>query len=117
MTVARLARDAAAVLMDLRGFAPANRGCIFEIEELVATVPLQRIVLLVDASTDLAFLEQTLHGAWRAVPEDSLNAAPGEHRLRILQAARRQGPTLATLLGLLCESATPAPRAVAEAAS
>ena len=117
ITVARLARDAAAVLMDLRGFAPANRGCIFEIEELVATVPLQRIVLLVDASTDLAFLEQTLHGAWRAVPEDSLNAAPGEHRLRILQAARRQGPTLATLLGLLCESATPAPRPVAEAAS
>ena len=119
MTVVRLARDAAAVLMDLRGFSPANRGCIFEIEELVAAVPLQRIVLLVDASTDLAFLEQTLHGAWRAVPEDSPNAAPGAHRLRILEASRRQGPTLATLLGLLCESATAraAPRAMADAAS
>ena len=107
MTVTRLAREASAVLMDLRGFSSANRGCIFEIEELVAAVPLERIVLLVDRSTDLPFLEQVLADAWHAVPADSPNAAPGEHRLRILQASRRQGPTLASLLGLLCESATP----------
>lgn len=38
ITVSRLARDASAVLMDLRGFSPTNQGCIFEIEELIAAV-------------------------------------------------------------------------------
>jgi hypothetical protein len=108
MTVGRLAQDAAAVLMDLRGFSPANQGCIFEIEELLATVPLQRIVLLVDRMSDLPFLEQTLQDAWRALPGESPNAAPGTHRLRILHATGRPRRTLATLLGLLCESAAPA---------
>jgi hypothetical protein len=112
MTVSRLAREAAAVLMDLRGFTPANRGCIFEIEELVAAVPVDRIVLLVDPSTDVPFLEQTLEDAWRAMPGDSPNAAVGQHRLRILHGSGHHGRTLATLLGLLCE----APRAGAAAA-
>jgi hypothetical protein len=104
MTVARLARDADAVLMDLRGFTPANRGCIFEIEQLIASVALDRIVLLVDDSTDVPFLEQTLQGAWRAMPGDSPNAGAGTHRLRVLQASAHHGRTLDSVLGLLCES-------------
>jgi hypothetical protein len=103
MTVSRLAREAAAVLMDLRGFGPANRGCIFEIEELIAAVPVERIVLLVDPSTDLPFLEQTLQDAWQAMPDQAPNVVAGQHRLRILHASSRHGRTLATLLGLLCE--------------
>src|SRR4029077_1819779 len=35
MTVSRLAGDADAVFMDLRGFTPSNRGCIFEIQQLI----------------------------------------------------------------------------------
>jgi hypothetical protein len=104
MTVSRLARDAHAVLMDLRGFTPANRGCIFEIEELVASVAVIRVVLIVDDSTDVAFLEQTIEGAWRAMPSDSPNAVEGPYRVRILKASSRHRRTLDTLLGLLCES-------------
>jgi hypothetical protein len=62
MTVSRLAREADAVLMDLRGFTPANRGIIFEIEQLIASTSLHRIVLVVDGSTDVAVFEQTLQG-------------------------------------------------------
>jgi hypothetical protein len=101
MTVFRLARKADAVLMDLRGFMSKNRGCIFEIEQLIASVPLQRIVLLVDRSTDVAFLEQILQRAWRAIPTDSPNAIAGEHRVRILQASSGHRHTLNALLGLL----------------
>jgi hypothetical protein len=101
MTVSRLARKADAVLMDLRGFMSKNRGCIFEIEQLIASVPLQRIVLLVDRSTDVPFLEQILRRAWRAIPTDSPNAIAGEHRVRILEASASHRYTLNAVLGLL----------------
>jgi hypothetical protein len=104
MTVSRLAREADAVLMDLRGFTPAHRGCIFEIEQLIGSVSLHCIVLLVDGSTDMPFLEQTLQGAWRVMPGDSSNAVAGKHRLRVLQASANHSHTLDSLLGLLCEN-------------
>jgi hypothetical protein len=114
MTVSRLAREADAVLMDLRGFTPANRGCVHEIEQLLASVPLRRIALLVDETTDTVLLEHTARRAWSLMPADSPNAAPGVHRLRIVQASPRPRETLGTLLGQLCapfEAAAPRPGA------
>jgi hypothetical protein len=105
MTVSRVARNADAVLMDLRSFSSTNRGCIFEIEQLVASVSVQRIWLLIDRSTDLSFLTQTLQSAWLAMPTDSPNCVAGEQRLRILLASSSHRQTLNTLLGLLCDSA------------
>jgi hypothetical protein len=102
LTVAYLAGALDAVLMDLRGFTAANQGCIFEIQHLVTAVPLHRIVLLIDRSTDIPFLEQTLRDAWSTMPHDSPNAGAGRHSLRILQASSG-GTTLDVLLGLLCE--------------
>ena len=53
--------------MDLRGFSPDNKGCIFALESLVAHVPLGKIILLVDATMDNGFLRQTLDTYWGAV--------------------------------------------------
>jgi hypothetical protein len=103
MTVSRLSREADAVLMDLRGFAPTNRGCVLEIEQLLASVPLRHIAFLVDHTTDIPLLEQTVQHAWTIMPASSPNAAPGVHRLRILQASSSIRTTLGALLGLLCE--------------
>ncbi len=102
MTVSRIAREADAVLMDLRGFTPTNRGCVHEIEQLLALVPLRRIALLVDNTTDFSLLEHTVQHAWSVMPARSPNAASGVHRLRILQASSSTRNTLGTLLGLLC---------------
>ncbi len=68
---------------------------------MIASVPLQRIVLLVDRSTDVPFLEQILQRAWRTIPTDSPNAIAGEHRVRILQASSSHRYTLNAVLGLL----------------
>jgi hypothetical protein len=103
-TFVHLARKADAVLMDLRGFTPKNRGCIFEIEQLIAFIPLRRVVLLVDDSTNLPFLEKTLHATWRVMPGNSANALLSKPQLRILRASSAHRRTLDTLLGLLCES-------------
>ena len=101
LTVTRLAREADAVVMDLRGFTSANQGCIFEIEHLAVAVPLQRVVLLVDKSTDVAFLKQVLRRAWSTLHELPIAAAAG-HSLRILQASPGQR-TLDVLLDFLRE--------------
>ncbi len=104
MTVSHLANEADAVLMDLRGFTPKHQGCVFEIEQLIASVPLQSIVILTDRSTDGAFLEQTLQRAWHTMPADSPNMVADEHRIRILQASSSNRCTLNKLLSLLTSS-------------
>ena len=104
MTVSRLARDADAVLMDLRGFGPTNHGCVYEIEQLLGWVPLEQMVLLVDDTADLAFLESTVRGAWQSMPGTSPNAGQGAHRLRVLQTSSRPGGNVETIISLLCTS-------------
>jgi hypothetical protein len=50
--------------MDLRGFSAQNSGCIFEINELINMMPLERVLFIVDDTTDEAFLRQTLQRSW-----------------------------------------------------
>jgi hypothetical protein len=63
--VTALARGSDAIIMDLRSFSRQNNGCIFEIRTLTATVSPNRIVFLVDQSTDLPALEEVFqHARW-----------------------------------------------------
>ncbi len=73
MTLARLADDSDAVLMDLRGFSQANAGCVFEIHEIFNVVPLARAVFAIDESTDRPFMRETMEQAWRQVKDRSPN--------------------------------------------
>ena len=101
MTVACLAKQADVVLMDLRGFRSARQGCTFEIEMLLDSVPVNRIVFVVDNSTDRAHLEKTLRFAWNTLPSTSPNAAAGQHQVSLVQASGHQR-TVDSLMGLLC---------------
>jgi hypothetical protein len=60
-----------AVLMDLRGFSAKNSGCVYELQQLVATGLLRRTLFVVDATTDVTLLERTLGRATDAT--DGLN--------------------------------------------
>ena len=55
-TVVALIERADAIVMDLRGFTAARRGCEFELRQLVARTDPGRVVLVVDASTDRTLL-------------------------------------------------------------
>jgi nucleoside 2-deoxyribosyltransferase len=48
------------VLMDLRGFSRANRGCVFELQKLVNHGKLERTLFVLDDRTDRALLNTTL---------------------------------------------------------
>jgi hypothetical protein len=63
LVVTRLARDSDAVLVDLRGFSRGSAGVVFELTTLVDLVPLNRVVLTVDGTTDRAFLDATIRQA------------------------------------------------------
>ena len=44
------------MIMDVRGITQARRGCEFELQQLAQRLPPQRLVLVIDDSTDRAVL-------------------------------------------------------------
>ena len=83
-TVTKLMAESHLVAMDLRGFTPDKKGCIFEIGTLIDTVPLERVALLIDRTTDEPHLRRTLADLWRTMAPRSPNASTGAARLRII---------------------------------
>ena len=108
MTLARLADDSDAVLMDLRGFSQANAGCVFEIHEIFNVVPLTRAVFAIDASTDQAFMRQTMENAWRQVKDRSPNHRLAAGKIALVQLSATGGG-IQDLLYAICNAATPRP--------
>lgn len=106
MTLARLAEDSDAVLMDLRGFSQANAGCVFEIHEIFNVVPLARAVFAIDDSTDQAFMRQTMEQAWHLVKERSPNRRLAAGRVALVQIADTGRGAMQDLLFAICGAAT-----------
>ena len=100
-TMRRLARASAVVLMDLRSFSRTNQGCIYELGELLAAVPLDRVVFVVDASTDRPRLQRTLLELWQRIPPDSPNRALAAPRARLFEARKHSAGMARALLALL----------------
>lgn len=93
LAVSRMMDNADAVLMDLSSLSPTNQGCAWEIGQLLDRVPLSRVTLLVNDSTDLQCLQDLLDTAARRVAADSPNledAKPVWRLLRIGGLAARQ---------------------------
>jgi hypothetical protein len=83
-TVTRLMAESHLVAMDLRGFTQDKKGCIFELGTLIDTVPLERVALLIDRTTDEPLLRRTLADLWRTMTPQSPNASTAPVRLRII---------------------------------
>jgi hypothetical protein len=101
MTMRRLAQESDAVLMDLRSFARANQGCLYELEQLLDIVDLERVVFLVDHTTDRPFLEETLQHLWQRVDRESPNRTAGAPTVHLFQASSPLGRSIRALLPLL----------------
>jgi hypothetical protein len=104
ITLSRLADESDAVLMDLRGFSQANAGCVFEIHELFNLVPLERIVFVIDDSTDQEFMRRTMEQAWHQIKDRSPNRRAGAGRLTLAQMNGKRA--FADLLYALCAAAS-----------
>jgi hypothetical protein len=107
LVLSRLVRESDAVIMDLRGFSPQNSGCIFEIRELVATVPLQRVVFVTDERTDRGLLSQTLQEA--RVEQQNAARPESEPRPRVFELQSMHWRELRRLLLALATAVEPSP--------
>ncbi len=112
MVLRRLVGESDAVLMDLRGFTRTNKGCIFELHELLDTVPLERVSLVVDHTTDNDFLADVLHQGWQHVSAASPNRTDATPRVRLYHldrgSAHRIGELVATVADVRGRNVTPA---------
>src|SRR5262249_21930292 len=85
LTVTRLAAVSDAALMDLRGFSRAHEGCVFELAQLIDVVPLGRVVLAVDDTSDERALGEVLETAWGRMGPASPNRRVPVVPLRVLR--------------------------------
>jgi len=113
MVLSRLVSESDAVLMDLRGFSPQNRGVAFEINEIVNVVSLERVVFVVDDTTDERFLHETARRAWDQMRPASPNRASTSGGLRLFRFTGSRGGELRQLLRAMCGAALVAPPTVA----
>jgi hypothetical protein len=101
MVLGRLVRDGDAVLMDLRGFTAAASGCIYEINELLNRVPLDRIVFVIDRTTDEIGLAQVFFDGWARLAATSPNRADLTPRVRLVRLNGLYGRNIAKIVALL----------------
>src|SRR5262245_29555766 len=97
----QLTKESDVVLMDLRSFSPSNHGCLYEVEQLLEIVALERVLFLVDTTTDLAFLEDLLQRLWPGVGLESPNRVTESATLRLFRVGDRAGQSMKALLLLL----------------
>jgi hypothetical protein len=95
-----------AVMMDLRSFSERNAGCIFELEQLIMRVPVDKVVLIADQTTDLRLLNSVLGEAWdKAAREGRVR---GDARMALVVLKRQSWRTVNTLMEqLLATTADP----------
>ena len=105
-TMQRLATQSDAVLMDLRSFSRQNQGCVFELGRLIDAVNLERVIFLIDDTTDLAFLHATLTSLWEQMSARSPNRSAAAPAARIYRIAAQSERAIVGLLGHLLAHTT-----------
>jgi hypothetical protein len=98
--VTHLMGEASLVAMDLRGFGPHRRGCVYELETLLDTVPLDRLVFFIDWSTDRKGLEGVLFAHWQRLAVDSPNLTSRDPKLRLLDVSGGDPAAVRQLLAI-----------------
>ena len=109
ITLARLADESDAVLMDLRGFSQTNSGCVFEIHEVFNILPLSRVVFAVDATTEQTFMRQTIQQAWRQIKDRSPNRRLPAGQVSLVELSGTSAVGFHNLLYALCAAASVKP--------
>ncbi|MEM9088389.1 MAG: hypothetical protein AAGC93_06550 [Cyanobacteria bacterium P01_F01_bin.53] len=112
LTLLSLLKTSDVVLMDLRSFSRQRAGCIFEINTLIHRVPVEQFTLLVDRTTDEAFLQETIQLAWQSQPPESPNTLKSVDTLQIFRWDSGASPLFAlfrVLFGTTVPSANASP--------
>jgi hypothetical protein len=109
MVLSRLVSSSDVVMMDLRGFSSENAGCIFEINELINTVTVERVVFIIDDTTDERYLRQVLQQSWSQTKPASPNRQSSSGLLHLFRLQGFQNGELQRILPILSTAANVTP--------
>ncbi|MEQ9399444.1 MAG: hypothetical protein RJQ04_09740 [Longimicrobiales bacterium] len=104
-TVRTLTTRADVVLMDLRGFSDARKGCAWEVEYLLDVKPLDRILFLVDRDTDPGPVHRLLEASWQRLDGASPNLAQAAPEARLYHAGVQDDADVQGILDALVGAA------------
>ncbi len=102
--LAALVNTSEVVLMDLRSFSKNFKGCQYEINQLVNRMPLNRVVFLVNADTDMTFTESCFNEAFARMDAGSPNAHD-EPEVRFVDYTRERYADTLLMLNMMCRIA------------
>jgi hypothetical protein len=71
------------VVLDLSGFLPDNAGTAYELQTVVDTVPIARVLLLADPYSDIGFLRGEVEAAWENMAAGSPNAGAPHRQVTV----------------------------------
>lgn len=69
------------IVMDLSNLSPENRGVIYEIQKLFDQFNKERIIFLINDSTDMKVLEKIINQAWNNKSKSSPNSNDNEAKI------------------------------------
>ena len=107
--VTSLMTDAHVVVMDLRSFGRMHQGCVFELQTLLDTVPLEQLILLVNSTTELEFVKQILGARWQELRTDSPNARTDTPTARLIEVNGSESRAVRHLMRVAAAMARAAP--------
>ncbi len=108
MVLSRLVKESEVVVMDLRGFTSQNKGCVYEVNELINVAPLGRVVFVIDETTDGHFLLETVRQSWERMKPTSPNRLSTSGQLALFRSTGSRSGDLPHLLRALSVAANPA---------
>jgi hypothetical protein len=108
MVLSRLVKESEVVVMDLRGFTSQNKGCVYEVNELINVAPLERVVFVIDETTDEHFLLDTVRQSWERMKPTSPNRLSTSGQLAVFRSTGSRSGDLPHLLRALSVAANPA---------
>jgi hypothetical protein len=71
------------VALDLSGYRPEHAGTRYELQRVIDRVPIDRVALLAEASSDQMFLTAQIESAWSQMSDGSPNVGAGDRTLRV----------------------------------
>lgn len=72
------------VVIDLTGYRPANAGTRFELQRVIDSVPISKLTLLAEHSSDRQFLTAQVRGMWAQMAAGSPNEGTGTRTVTVL---------------------------------
>ena len=103
--LARLVANSSVVFMDLRNFSDQNNGCVYEIAELLANVPLSKLVFAIDGTTNTTFLSSTMAANFAKLTSDSPNFGLTESMINYVRLSSSRYPETDYFIRTICLAA------------